>query len=109
MNTNTARKEPVTDNQAFPLVWFVEDEDAHENAIWAASAWRTDGAGMDLFYRIKQAVVRGRLCYGESSSAELIEDTDNPRVWHSLAAAQNAMQRDHNDAMRVLARAKEAA
>lgn len=105
MNKTPATTAP----REFPLVWFVEDEDAHENPVFAASAWRVDGAGMDLFFRIKHAVVAGRHCYGEASSAELIEDTDCPRTWPSLSAAKNAMQRDHNAAMNILGKERMAA
>lgn len=82
---------------SYPLDWYVAEQDENDNDIWEAAGGTTDGESLDLYFRIKQALVSNEHVFIEASSPELMADENNPESWKSLEEAQRAMQSWHDE------------
>lgn len=83
-----------------PLDWRT-DFDEHDNATWEANGPYTDEDGScEYMFKITQRLREDRHEFVEDSDAELMMDDEDPRVWLSLAEAQQAMARDYADIVR---------
>lgn len=105
--TEATDSQPTTDqphglaaSSCSPLDWRT-DLDERDNTTWEANGPYTDEDGScEYLFKITQRLREDRHEFVEGSDAELMMDDEDPRVWPSLAEAQQAMAQDFADIVR---------
>lgn len=105
--TKATDSQPTTDqphglaaSSCSPSTWRT-DLDEHDNTTWEANGPYTDEDGScEYLFKITQRLRGDRHEFVEDSDAELMMDDEDPRVWLSLAEAQQAMAQDYADIVR---------
>mgnify|MGYP000045782527 CR=1 FL=1 len=98
--TTTGQPQGLATTLCSPLDWRT-GYDEHDNTLWEANSPYTDEDGSPEFsFRIRQRLFQDKHEFVEDSDAEVMMDEDEPRVWLSLAEAQQAMAQDYADIVR---------